>query len=172
MTKSKTKTKTEAAAARKGTALPLPPVIYINDGVSNDTPYYVFPFYKLLPKFSYAAITSPPKKDAINKLLDSTKSDSAIALFISTRPSASTHVKEALEAIKKASIAAGRKFLSINFHPATASAPSDAFGTHHLNFAVKNHSFDTAAKDVLKWMCKSINTPPPRSDPIAITTTS
>ena len=155
MTKSTTKTKTSTKGKRGTTVMPLPPVIYINDGASPDAPEPALALLKLLPKFSYSAVTASFGQDAALPLLATTKAEGWVAVFISTHSHASSLIGTHSSAIEQACIKHGRKFLSVNLHE-SGSAPRKTRGPQHLSYAIQEGTTVTAvARDVLKWLCKS-----------------
>lgn len=158
MTNSKTnKTKARAStkASRRTTVKPLPPVLYINDGVSPDAPEPALALLELLPKCSYSAVTATFGKDAAIPLLETTKAEQSVAVFISTQPCASTLVKTHSTSIEQTCIAHGRKFLSVNLYESGSPAPKTR-GAQHFTYAIQEGITASAvAKDVLKWLCAS-----------------
>lgn len=156
MTKSKTQSKTNTKGKRRSTVMPLPPVIYINDEVSPDAPEPALALLKLLPKCSYSAVTDSFGQDAAIPLLETTKAEGSVAVFISTHSYASTLIAAHSNAIEQACIKRGRKFLSVSLRE-SGSAVRKTRGPQHLAYAIQEGITVTAvARDVLKWLCKSI----------------
>lgn len=155
MTKSKTnKAAAKATKANRRLAVkPLPPVIYFNDGVSPDAPEPALALLELLPKCSYSAVTPSFGKNVAIPLLESTKAEQSVAVFVSTQPCASALAKAHSTSIEQTCIAHGRKFLSVNLYESGSPAPQTR-GAQHLAYAVQEGiTVSAVAKDVLKWLC-------------------
>lgn len=151
MAKSKTKT------SRRAGFVPLPPVIYINDGASHGAPEHVLALLKLLPKYSYSAVTENFGQDAALTLLEVTKAEGSVAVFISTQPHVSASIEKHCSEIQQTCIKHGRNFLSVNLYQSGSPDPKKS-GAQRLAYAVQEGTTpDVVARDVLKWLCTCLS---------------
>lgn len=147
------KSRSKGKSSQTGRVIPLPPVIYLNDGASTGTPDHALAILKLLPDFKYSAVTQKFSKDSALTLLEATNAGSTVAVCISGEPCASTQIAKHSKTIKKLCIESGRNFLSVNIYKSGSTVPKGGTA-QHLNHAVSDTSTPSStAKDVMEWLC-------------------
>ena len=167
MAKNKSTKKAQATkktqASKKTSTIPLPPAIYINDAsLSDGTPDYALALLKLLPNYASETVSDAFNTQAAVNHLERTKTAKAVACFIDPRVDGSlAEAAKHANIIKQACVKHGRNFVSINIYnssvfPDGLAKEKSLFAANHLDHAVKDYTSPaSAAKEILKWLCKS-----------------